>query len=140
MLLLKLVQPSYSQILFRFFTKIKIIFDLRMPYVYIFCMKPPKKNTDCPYCGVPMRPVVMACDRCEVEVRGKFQQTQFSRLPHEDLEFLERYLLSGFSIKALAEESGLGYVAIRSRLDRVIELYRNLHNNEDALSPITSSK
>jgi hypothetical protein len=78
-----------------------------------------------------MRPVVMACDRCDVEIRGRFRQTQFSRLSSDDLQFLERYLLAGFSIKALAEESGLGYVAIRNRLDRVIESYRKLHENDE---------
>lgn len=40
-------------------------------------------------------------------------------------------MLAGFSIKALAEESGLGYVAIRNRLDRAIELYRKLYRNEE---------
>jgi hypothetical protein len=79
-----------------------------------------------------MRPVAMTCDRCGVEIRGQFRETPFSRLSSENLEFLERYLLAGFSIKALAEESGLGYVAIRNRLDRLIESYRNLRNNEEA--------
>jgi hypothetical protein len=87
---------------------------------------------ECPYCGAAMRAVVMACERCKVEIRGRFRQTQFSRLAGDDLEFLERYLLAGFSIKALAEESGLGYLAIRNRLDRLIESYRNLHANEGA--------
>ena len=83
-------------------------------------MEPKRKSRDCPYCGAPMRPVVMVCDRCEVEIRGRFRVTQFSRLSSEDLEFLQGYLLAGFSIKALAERSGLGYVAIRNRLDRII--------------------
>lgn len=95
-------------------------------------MKTPKKKPECPYCGTAMKPVVMTCDCCEVEIRGQFRQTQFARLSTEDQEFLERYLLVGFNIKALAEESGLGYVAIRNRLDRVIGAYRKLHNNEDA--------
>ena len=95
-------------------------------------MEPKHKKPECPYCGAALRPVVMTCDRCEVEIRGRFRQTQFARLPSEDLEFLERYLLAGFSIKALAEQSGLGYVAIRNRLDRVIESYRKLHANEEA--------
>jgi len=95
-------------------------------------MTPTRKKPDCPYCGASMRPVAMTCDRCAVEIRGQFRQTPFSRLSGENLEFLERYLLAGFSIKALAEESGLGYVAIRNRLDRLIESYRNLRNNEEA--------
>lgn len=79
-----------------------------------------------------MRTAVMVCDRCEVEIRGRFFQTQFSRMPSEDINFLEQYLLAGFSIKALAEESGLGYVAIRNRLDHLIEIYRKLQANEEA--------
>ena len=79
-----------------------------------------------------MRPVAMQCDRCEVQIQGRFRQTPFTRLPVEDLEFLERYLLSGFSIKALAERTGLGYVAIRNRLDRIIGLYNDLHQNQSA--------
>ena len=68
----------------------------------------------------------MACDECGVEIRGKFKQNRFDALPSEDAAFLEKYLLAGFSIKALAEETGLGYVAIRNRLDRIIDGYRNL--------------
>jgi hypothetical protein len=79
-----------------------------------------------------MRPAVMVCDRCEVEIRGSFRVTKFNHLPSEDLQFLEQYLLAGFSIKGLAEESGLGYVAIRNRLDRIIESYRKLHESEEA--------
>ncbi len=74
----------------------------------------------------------MVCDRCEVEIRGRFRVTQFPRLSGEDQVFLERYLLAGFSIKALAESCGLGYVAIRGRLDRIIESYRRLHEGEEA--------
>ncbi len=91
-----------------------------------------KQKPDCPYCGAPMRPAVMVCDRCEVEIRSRFVVTQFQRFSSEDLQFLERYLLAGFSIKALAEESGLGYVAIRNRLDRIIEFYRRIHEREEA--------
>ena len=95
-------------------------------------MQMERKNPECPYCGASMRPVVMTCHRCEVEIRGRFRETQFSRLSGEDLEFLERYLLAGFSIKALAERCGLGYVAIRNRLDRIIDSYRRLHEGEEA--------
>lgn len=94
-------------------------------------MNSPAKKPECPYCGGAMRPVAMACDRCEVEVRGRFQQTYFQRLSADDMLFLEKYLLAEFSIKALAEESGLGYTAIRSRLDRIIATYRRHWSREE---------
>ena len=77
-----------------------------------------------------MRPVVVECPICKVEVRGKFRQAVFQMLSSDDQEFLEKYLLAEFSIKALAEESGMGYTAIRSRLDRLIHNYRSLCEGE----------
>jgi hypothetical protein len=78
-----------------------------------------------------MRPVAMECPVCGVEVRGRFHQTFFQMLDAEDRELLEKYLLADFSIKALAEETGMGYAAIRSRLDRLIERYRRLKKGDE---------
>lgn len=79
-----------------------------------------------------MRPVVMACPVCETEIRGAFRQTLFQMLSGEEQQLLEDYLLADFSIKDMAAGSGLGYVAIRSRLDRLIEHYRALRQGEEA--------
>jgi len=72
----------------------------------------------------------MECPVCAVEIRGRFRQTLFQMLTAEEQDLLEKYLLAGFSIKALAEETGMGYVAIRNRLDRLIERYRDLREGE----------
>jgi len=77
-----------------------------------------------------MRSVVMRCDTCSVEVRGEFRETLFGRLSAEDLECLEQYLLANFSIKAMAASSGMGYTAIRGRLDGIIERYTQLREEE----------
>jgi hypothetical protein len=102
-------------------------------------MEPKRKDSGCPYCGQAMETVAMRCGHCDVEVRGRFRGTQFARLSGEDQAFLERYLLAGFSIKALAEQSDMGYTAIRTRLDRLIEDYRRLRTNEDARLRILES-
>lgn len=88
-------------------------------------------SSECPYCREPMLPVAMRCPKCAVEIRGRFRATHFTRLSEEELAFLERYLLAGFSIKALAEESGMGYAAIRSRLDRLISRYQRQKEVEE---------
>lgn len=87
-------------------------------------------HTRCPYCDLAMRTSALKCDACGVEVRGEFGETMFQRLSSDDLAFLEEYLLADFSIKALSERSGLGYAAIRSRLDRIIGQYRDLREGE----------
>ncbi|MBN1508236.1 MAG: DUF2089 family protein [Sedimentisphaerales bacterium] len=68
----------------------------------------------------------MKCVLCDVKVEGSFSQAAFDRLSPEDQEFLERYLLAGFSIKALEQNGPMGYAAIRSRLDRLIASYKAL--------------
>ena len=41
-------------------------------------------------------------------------------LSDEDLQFLQRFLLSSGSLKALADEYGVSYPTVRGRLDRLI--------------------
>jgi hypothetical protein len=82
--------------------------------------------TSCPSCGLPMQTAAMACVACGVKIEGQFTQTFFDQLSTEDREFLEKYLLAGFSIKTLEQKGPLGYAAIRSRLDRLIANYRAL--------------
>jgi hypothetical protein len=83
-------------------------------------------STSCPSCGLPMQTAAMACTSCEVRIEGNFGETFFNRLSSQDQRFLEQYLLAGFSIKTLEQNSSLGYAAIRSRLDKVIADYKKL--------------
>jgi hypothetical protein len=83
-------------------------------------------STSCPSCGLPMQTTAMACAACGVKIEGSFSSTFFDRLSPQDQKFLEQYLLSGFSIKSLEQNSSLGYAAIRSRLDRLITNYKAL--------------
>ena len=83
-------------------------------------------STSCPSCGLPMQTSAMACAPCGVKVEGNFSETAFNRLSPQDQRFLEQYLLAGFSIKSLEGSTALGYAAIRSRLDKLIERYETI--------------
>ena len=71
-----------------------------------------------------MQTAAMACAACGVKIEGNFSETFFDKLAPEDQDFLEQYLLAGFSIKTLEQSGSLGYAAIRSRLDRLIANYK----------------
>ena len=73
-----------------------------------------------------MQTAAMACYACGVKIEGRFSETSFSGLTPDDQRFLEQYLLAGFSIKTLEQNSSLGYAAIRSRLDKLIASYKAL--------------
>lgn len=89
-------------------------------------MANPIKPASCPYCSAALRPVVMECPVCRVEIRGEFRHTLFQMLSADEQQLLEQYLLLDFSIKDLAAQTGMGYAAIRSRLDSLIEHYTSL--------------
>jgi len=55
----------------------------------------------------------------------KEEQPQWAgAMEPEDWQFLKRFLLASGSLKALAEEYGISYPTIRSRLDRLIAKVR----------------
>ena len=83
-------------------------------------------STSCPYCDLPMQVEAMGCGSCGVRIEGSFVESVLNKLSEEDQEFLEQYLLAGFSIKTLEQNSPLGYAAIRSRLDRLIRNYQSI--------------
>ena len=73
-----------------------------------------------------MQTAAMGCPTCGINIEGNFIQALFDKLTPEDQKFLEQYLLAGFSIKTLEQNTSHGYAAIRSRLDRLIANYKKL--------------
>jgi len=78
-----------------------------------------------------MQVSAMSCTACGVKVEGPFPESPLNRLSPDDQQFLLDYLLSGFSIKALEENTGLGYAAIRTRLDKLISNTKAVIRAED---------
>lgn len=68
----------------------------------------------------------MSCVVCGVKIEADFIKSNLDSLSLDDQKFLEQFLLAGFSIKKLEQTSPLGYAAIRSRLDRLIENFKSI--------------
>lgn len=79
----------------------------------------------CPYCEGLMRPTRMTCDACAVAVEADFPLSRLSRLPTEHQQFVEMFVLAGGSLKTIAEQTGVSYPTVRSRLDKVIAALRD---------------
>ncbi len=80
---------------------------------------------DCPYCGNGMAVTRMTCANCAVSVDAAFPMSRLASLPVEHQRFIEMFVLSGGNLKEIAEQVGVSYPTIRSRLDKVIESLRN---------------
>jgi hypothetical protein len=79
---------------------------------------------DCPYCSGSMVVSRMSCGHCNISVEATFPMTRLGTLPVEHQKFIEMFVLSGGNLKEIAEQVGVSYPTIRSRLDKVIEALR----------------
>ncbi len=78
----------------------------------------------CPYCNEPMVVSRMHCGGCHVSVDANFPSPRLMSLPSEHQRFIEIFILAGGNLKQLAEQAGVSYPTVRSRLDKVIDALR----------------
>lgn len=78
----------------------------------------------CPYCNEPMAVARMSCHGCHASVDASFPSPRLMNLPSEHQRFIEIFILAGGNLKLLAEQAGVSYPTVRSRLDKVIEALR----------------
>ena len=82
-------------------------------------------GNECPYCGGAMAVTRMSCAHCKVSIDAAFPMARLATLPVEHQRFIEMFVLSGGNLKEIAEQVGVSYPTIRSRLDKVIEALRS---------------
>ena len=81
-------------------------------------------GNECPYCGTVMTVTQMSCEHCRVAVSAAFPMSRLAGLPVEHQRFIEMFVLASGNLKEIAEQVGVSYPTIRSRLDKVIEVLR----------------
>ncbi len=82
-------------------------------------------NAQCPYCQQAMTVSRMTCHVCEVSVEGPFPTARLANLLPEHQRFIEIFVLASGSLKEMAEQTGVSYPTVRSRLNKVIAALRN---------------
>jgi hypothetical protein len=78
----------------------------------------------CPYCSHPMTVSRMTCQQCRISVEAAFPAARLANLPVEHQRFVEIFVLAGGNLKQIAEQAGVSYPTVRSRLDKVIDSLR----------------
>src|SRR5256714_7854502 len=66
----------------------------------------------------------MSCGPCHTAIECAFAMSRLGMLPVEHQKFIEMFVLAGGNLKEIAEQVGVSYPTIRSRLDKVIEALR----------------
>lgn len=81
-------------------------------------------DAECPYCQSGMTVSQMRCHACEVTIEAAFPTARLANLPTEHQRFIEIFVLASGSLKEIAEQTGVSYPTVRSRLDKVIAALR----------------
>lgn len=68
----------------------------------------------------------MTCPSCEVSIEADFPAPRLARLPVEHQRFIEMFVLASGNLKAIAEQAGVSYPTVRSRLDKIIDALRQV--------------
>ena len=59
-----------------------------------------------------------------MQIEAAFGSSRLGSLPVEHQRFIELFVLAGGSLKEIAEQTGVSYPTVRSRLDKVIAALR----------------
>lgn len=89
-------------------------------------MSPEPVTNHCPYCDRAMQVTRMTCPSCEVSIEAGFPAPRLARLPVEHQRFIEMFVLASGNLKAIAEQAGVSYPTVRSRLDKIIDALRHV--------------
>ena len=89
-------------------------------------MTPEPVTNHCPYCDRAMQVTRMTCPSCEVSIAADFPAPRLARLPVEHQRFIEMFVLASGNLKAIAEQAGVSYPTVRSRLDKIIDALRQV--------------
>lgn len=89
-------------------------------------MSPEPVTNLCPYCQRAMQVTRMSCPSCEVSVEADFPAPRLARLPVEHQRFIEMFVLASGNLKSIAEQAGVSYPTVRSRLDKIIDSLRQV--------------
>jgi hypothetical protein len=66
----------------------------------------------------------MTCPGCDIAIEAEFPSPRLANLPTEHQRFIEIFVLAGGNLKQIAEQAGVSYPTVRSRLDKVIDSLR----------------
>src|SRR3954467_2734414 len=89
-------------------------------------MHPEPITNHCPYCERAMQVTRMTCTSRWVSVAADFPAPGPARLPVEHQRFIEMFVLASGNLKAIAEQTGVSYPTVRSRLDKIIDALRQV--------------
>jgi len=79
----------------------------------------------CPVCSAPLSVTEYRCERCNVTIRGNFEQNKIAHLSPEHFEFVRIFLSVHGNIKEVEKKLGISYPTVKSRLEQINRIIGN---------------
>ncbi|MDF7824340.1 DUF2089 domain-containing protein [Pontiellaceae bacterium B12227] len=87
-------------------------------------------SAKCNSCGGALAISELKCRDCDLTLSGTVDLPRLARLPSEDREFIELFVLAGGSLKEVGKHLKLSYPTVRNRLDKVIANLKQLDEDK----------
>jgi hypothetical protein len=72
----------------------------------------------------------LQCPNCETKISGQYPLPALLMLPPKEQNFIYQFILTGGSLKEMAEKEGQSYPTVRNRLDDIIEKLQEKETEE----------
>ncbi len=81
----------------------------------------------CPSCDHSLNVSELSCISCETKISGAFKLPVLLQLNSEEQQFILQFVISGGSLKKMAEQLNKSYPTVRNILDDIIEKVKSLN-------------
>ncbi len=89
----------------------------------------PKLPINCPSCEKSLVVSQLSCASCETRILGSYSLPVLLQLSPAEQEFAFQFILTGGSLKKMAEKMNKSYPTVRNKLDDIIEKITQLQNS-----------
>lgn len=76
-------------------------------------------QTKCPSCAQAMQISALSCPDCQVELKGPFEGSPFSKLSSEQIQFLYLFVECEGKIGEMEKALGVSYPTVKNRLNEL---------------------
>jgi hypothetical protein len=73
----------------------------------------------CPGCSGALRPKVMTCDTCDVQVEGHFSMGVWAHLNESQLNFVQLFMRCEGNIRDMEKALGISYPTVKAQLAEI---------------------
>jgi hypothetical protein len=94
------------------------------------------KLTTCPVCKGKLKIKEYQCSNCNLILRGDFEESYFSNLSAEQLDFIRMFVIVQGNIKEMEKRLNISYPTVKNRLSEIIRTFGHEAKIEEDFSDV----